>query len=437
MVLASVFEIFVSLKRIQAFLLLNNLPLDPLEYSQTSPGQGHILKSPRTYPKVSVREPIQMDVIRLRSTTHGLHKDVKQYEFQSKTDFSVSNLTCKMNGTDYKDLLHEVSFEVSKSSLTVITGQIGSGKSTLLAAIAGEVIQSSGDIVCSGTVAYVSQTAWVFSGTLRENVLFGEPYDDKRYYDVIEACALIEDINRFPNGDLSMVGERGVVLSGGQRARVNLARAVYADADVYLLDDPLSAVDAKVSEHIFDQCICTLLQEKIKILATYAEKHMKAADQVVVLHKGSVIGKGSFDDLQNDKNFLHTVTDASQPSNREKKNPRARDENVKIQSFFEPFSGGSDKHLEIAEEEKATGKISSALYWDYFRAGAHPVAMILLVALFLVTQGELFTRAAQMQLQLRSHAERKRKESKIRTRSRGLFPRWRTKIRFRCPCLPM
>jgi len=397
-VLASVFEIFVSLKRIQTFLLLDNMPLDPLEYSQTSLGQEHILKSPKAHPKVSVREPVTTDAVPPCSITHGLHKDVKQHEFQSKTDFSVFNLTCKLNGRDGKHLLHEVSFEVSEKSLTVITGQVGSGKSTLLAAIAGEVIQSSGNIVCSGTIAYVSQTAWVFSGTLRENVLFGEPYDEKRYSEVIEACALIEDINRFSNGDLSIVGERGVVLSGGQRARVNLARAVYADADVYLLDDPLSAVDAQVSEHIFDQCICKLLQEKIKILVTYAEKHMKAADQVVVLHKGAVLRKGSFEELQDNRNLLHTIIDSSQPCNKENKIPRTGDENVKIHSFFEPFSGGSDEHLEIAEEEKATGKISSALYWDYFRAGAHPVAMILLVILFLATQGELFTRATRTEL---------------------------------------
>ena len=389
----------MSLKRIQTFLLLDNMLLDPLEYSQTSLGQEHVLKSQKAYPKVLVREPAGMDALRAGSMTHGLQTEVKQCEFQSKTAFSVSNLTCNLNGTDDKHLLREVSFEASEKCLTVITGQVGSGKSTLLAAIAGEVIQSSGDIVCSGTIAYVSQTAWVFSGTLRENVLFGEQYDEKRYSDVIEACALIEDINRFSNGDLSMVGERGVVLSGGQRARVNLARAVYADADVYLLDDPLSAVDSEVSEHIFDQCICKLLREKIKILVTYAERHMKAADQVVVLHKGSILGNGSFDELQDDRNFLHTIIDATQPRKRERKHLITADDNVKLHSLFEPFSGGSDEHLEIAEEEKATGKISSALYWDYFRAGAHPVAIILLVVLFLATQGELFTRATQMQLQ--------------------------------------
>ena len=400
-VLASVFEIFVSLKRIQTFLLLDIMPLDPLEYSQASLSREHhdVLKSSKTYPKVSVREPVAMDSVRPCSIIHELQEDVKQYECLSKSEFSVSNLTCKLNGADDKHLLHEVSFEASEKSLTVITGQVGSGKSTLLAAIAGEVVQSSGNIVCSGTIAYVSQTAWVFSGTFRENVLFGEPYDKKKYADIIEACALTEDINRFSNGDLSMVGERGVVLSGGQRARVNLARAVYADTDVYLLDDPLSAVDAAVSEHIFDQCICKLLQEKIKILVTYAEKHMKAADQVVVLHKGSVLGKGSFDELE-DRNLLHTIIDASQPSIKEKKTLRTGDENVKIHSFFEPFNGGSAEHLEIVEEEKATGKISSALYWEYFRAGAHPVALILLVVLFLASQGELFTRATQMQTQV-------------------------------------
>ena len=384
------FELLVSLKRIESFLLLDNMPLDPLEYNQSSSGRESFSKPASIYAPVLVREPTSR------------REDVEQLDVlpeKHDVSLSVSNLSCKLYESGEKYLLHEVNFEASKSSLTVITGQVGSGKSTLLAAIAGEVIQSSGDIVCSGTIAYVSQTAWVFSGTLRENVLFGEPYDEKRYSDVIEACALIEDINRFSNGDLSMVGERGVVLSGGQRARVNLARAVYADADVYLLDDPLSAVDAEVSEHIFDQCICKLLREKIKILVTYAERHMKAADQVVVLHKGSILGNGSFDELQDDRNFLHTIIDATQPRKRERKHLITADDNVKLHSLFEPFSGGSDEHLEIAEEEKATGKISSALYWDYFRAGAHPVAIILLVVLFLATQGELFTRATQMQLQ--------------------------------------
>ena len=151
----------------------------------------------------------------------------------------------------------------------------------------------SGTISRQGTFVYAPQIAWVFSGTLRENILFGESYHEPRYTRIIEACALTEDFQRFPNGDQTVVGERGAVLSGGQRARVNLARAVYVDADLYLLDDPLSAVDFKVGRHIFEKCIKGLLGEKTRLLTSHQEQHMKDADLVIVLHKGRVLGKGA------------------------------------------------------------------------------------------------------------------------------------------------
>ena len=370
------FELLVSLKRIESFLLLDNMPLDPLEYNQGSSGLQSISKRASIHASVLVRNE-DIEKVDVLPEKHNVY-------------LSVSNLSCKLYESAEKYLLQEVGFDASKSSLTVITGQVGSGKSTLLAAIAGEVTQSSGNIVCSGTIAYVSQTAWVFSGTLRENVLFGEPYDEKKYTDVIEACALKEDVNRFSNGDLSFVGEHGVAMSGGQRARLNLARAVYADADVYLLDDPLSAVDAKVSEHIFDQCVCKLLKEKIIILATYAEKHMKAADQVVVLHKGSVLGKGSFNELQDRGKILDSIKDSTETSNKNVASGRTTDENEIDHSDPKPVIPSYDEDLEISEEDKATGSISFRLYWDYFRAGLHPVLMISVVLFFLGTQGKKF-----------------------------------------------
>ena len=373
------FELLVSLRRIESFLLLDNMPLDPLEYNQSSCGQENNLKTASVHAPVLVRKPLSK------------HEKIEQLDnLPEKRDvnLSVLNLTCKLYESGEKNLLQDVSFEAFEKSLTVITGQVGSGKSTLLAAIAGEVTQSSGNIACSGTIAYVSQTAWVFSGTLRENVLFGEPYDEKKYAEVIEACALKEDIKRFSNGDLSFVGEHGVAMSGGQRARLNLTRAVYADADVYLLDDPLSAVDAKVSEHIFTQCVCKLLKEKIVILATYAEKHMKTADQVVVLQKGSVLGKGSFDELQDGGKILDSIKDSSDTSNKENASRKTTDENEIDHSCPKPVIGSYDEDLEISEEEKATGSISFRLYWDYFRAGIHPVTLISVIVLFLATQGE-------------------------------------------------
>ena len=386
------FELWISLERIGNFLLLENISLNGLESIDMNSGNEKSVKEiPSKYPELYVRGSLKAEEGNTFPESVGANQnftdsdeDFNPYKFPRTCGggLSVVDLSCRLNGPDGQNLLRDVSFEISDWGLTVITGQVGSGKSTLLAALAGEVITSSGKITCTGTVAYVSQTAWVFSGTFRENVLFGEPYDEKKYAKVIQACALIDDINRFPNGDLVFVGEHGVVLSGGQRARVNLARAVYADADVYLLDDPLSAVDSKVGDHIFSQCICDLLHDKIKVMVTYSEKHMKEADQIVVLHSGSVLGKGTFSELRKSGKILDTIID---PFISMKKNTSTQDELAHLR--FEAIEDSFNEHLEVSEEDKVTGKISPLLYWDYFRAGMHSVGMALLFLLFLITQG--------------------------------------------------
>ena len=320
-----------------------------------------------------------------------LTKDIQQFSGikDRGVHLQVSRLTCKLTDAEHQEkyLIRDVSFQATEKCLIAITGEVGSGKSTLLAAIAGEVTKTSGDVSCSGTVAYVPQTAWVFPGSLRENVLFGEPYDEKRYTEVIEACALKEDIGRLPNGDLSFVGEHGVALSGGQRARISLARAVYVDADVYLLDDPLSAVDAKVSEHIFNECVCRLLKEKITILSTYAERSMKAATKIVVLHDGSVTETGTYRELENRGGVLESIIGVNATINEERAIAELKNEGKKTHVTSTSTSGSLDNHLEISEEEMAAGNISAALYWDYFRAGMHPLAIFAVVILFLVVQG--------------------------------------------------
>ena len=367
------FELFVSFQRIERFLLLNNVALDPVDYNDGASNQLLIRKS---CPKDRC--------ISQRVSLHDGDAGDEQPMARKLRDesLSVSNLTCK-SGDKY--LLRDVSFDSSRRSLTVITGQVGSGKSTLLAAIAGEAAKTHGSVLFPGNVSYVPQSAWLFSGTFRENILFGEPYDKEKYAEVIDACALREDVGRFPNGDLTFVGEQGVTLSGGQRARVSLARAVYADADVYLLDDPLSAVDAKVGEHIFNQCICKLLQNKITILVSYAKTHMIAADQVVVLHEGSLLGKGSFNELQG-REEIAAVIDAS--VNEEKPTPPTLGtEDGIAHSRFEKSTGSFDEHLEIEEEEKAIGKISATMYWEYFKAGTHPAVVIFILSFFVGAQG--------------------------------------------------
>ena len=364
------FELFVSFQRIERFLLLNNVALNPADYDDGASNQLLIRKS-------SSKDRCINQRVSLHNGDAG-----DEQPLASKLSLSVSNLTCK-SGDKY--LLQDVSFDSSHRSLTVITGQVGSGKSTLLAAIAGEAAKTRGSVLFSGNISYVPQSAWLFSGTFRENILFGEPYDKQKYAEVIDACALREDVGRFPNGDLTFVGEQGVTLSGGQRARVSLARAVYADADMYLLDDPLSAVDAKVCEHIFNQCICKLLQNKITILVSYAKTHMIAADQVVVLHEGSVLGKGSFNELQGSEEIA-AVIDAS--VNEEKPTPPTLGtEDGIAHSRFEKSTGSVDEHLEIEEEEKAIGKISATMYWEYFKAGTHPAVVIFILSFFVGAQG--------------------------------------------------
>ena len=149
--------------------------------------------------------------------------------------------------------------------------------------ILGELPHLEGNYKLVGKIAYVPQEPWIFSGTVRHNILCGLEYDSKRYKKVIKACALEKDFSLFPNGDSTLVGERGVSLSGGQKARVNLARALYIDADIYLLDDPLSAVDTHVGRHLFDKAINSYLRGKIRVLVTHQLQYLMEVDQILIL----------------------------------------------------------------------------------------------------------------------------------------------------------
>ena len=149
--------------------------------------------------------------------------------------------------------------------------------------ILGELSTLEGSREVKGRIAYAPQEPWIFSGTIRQNILCGLDYDEERYRRVIKAAALERDLTLFPIGDATALGERGVQLSGGQKARVNLARCLYVDADIYLMDDPLSAVDTHVGRHLFDQAINGFLRNKIRILVTHQLQYLKDVDQILVL----------------------------------------------------------------------------------------------------------------------------------------------------------
>ncbi|XP_027046092.1 multidrug resistance-associated protein 4-like isoform X2 [Pocillopora damicornis] len=210
---------------------------------------------------------------------------------------AAKNIKALWNKNLQSPTLENVSFKVSSGELLGVIGAVGSGKSSLLMVILGELPLTEGSITVKGKIGYSSQQAWVYNGSLRQNILFGQNYDEDKFKEVTKACALDKDIELLPDGDMTFVGERGVSLSGGQRARVNLARAVYADADIYLMDDPLSAVDADVGRHLFEKCICGYLAKKPRILVTHQLQHIGEADDIIVLDKGKVVNKGPYKEL--------------------------------------------------------------------------------------------------------------------------------------------
>uniref|UniRef100_A0A673CL51 ATP-binding cassette, sub-family C (CFTR/MRP), member 3 n=1 Tax=Sphaeramia orbicularis TaxID=375764 RepID=A0A673CL51_9TELE len=216
------------------------------------------------------------------------------------TEFSVTVVNGKFTwAKEDPPVLHNINVMVPQGSLLAVVGHVGCGKSSLISALLGEMEKLEGEVSIRGSVAYVPQQAWIQNATLRDNILFGKPFNEQKYRCVLEACALTPDLEVLPGGDMTEIGEKGINLSGGQRQRVSLARALYSDAEVYLLDDPLSAVDAHVSKHIFDNLIGPegALKGKTRILVTHGISFLPQVDNIMVLVEGRVSEMGSYQEL--------------------------------------------------------------------------------------------------------------------------------------------
>uniref|UniRef100_A0A182M8V5 Uncharacterized protein n=1 Tax=Anopheles culicifacies TaxID=139723 RepID=A0A182M8V5_9DIPT len=194
--------------------------------------------------------------------------------------------------------IESITLTIDPGRLCVLVGPVGSGKSTLLQVLLGELELDDGRVDIYGTVSYAAQEPWLFEGSVRNNILFTGEYDERRYLRVVRVCALEKDFELFPHGDQTIVGERGISLSGGQKARVNLARAIYRKADIYLLDDPLSAVDTHVGKHIYELCIRDFLANSVCVLVTHQLQYLKDVQQIVLMNAGRVEACGSFRELK-------------------------------------------------------------------------------------------------------------------------------------------
>ncbi|XP_054711811.1 multidrug resistance-associated protein 1-like [Uloborus diversus] len=202
-----------------------------------------------------------------------------------------------------KATLEGINFNIKSGTLIAIVGQVGSGKSSLLSAILGDMDKLSGTVSINGKIAYVAQQPWIQNSTLQNNILFSKKLNKRVYDNVVESCGLVTDLTILPGGDQTEIGEKGINLSGGQKQRVSLARAVYSDADIYLLDDPLSAVDSHVGKHIFEKVIGPdgLLKNKNRILVTHGLTYLPKTDMIYVMKDGEIAEKGSFQELVESK----------------------------------------------------------------------------------------------------------------------------------------
>lgn len=204
---------------------------------------------------------------------------------------------------DDEVVLRNININIKKNALCAIVGTVGSGKSSLIQSFLGEMDKLRGSVNTVGSIAYVPQQAWIQNATVRDNILFGRPYDHRRYNKVVDACALRSDFSMLSGGDQTEIGEKGINLSGGQRQRISMARAVYSDSDIYLLDDPLSAVDSHVGKHIFDNVIGPngMLANKTRVLVTHGISFLPQTDHIYVLKLGEVSENGTYQQLLQQK----------------------------------------------------------------------------------------------------------------------------------------
>jgi len=230
----------------------------------------------------------------------------------------IRNATFSWNRHESKTALRDIDFTAYKGQLSCIVGRVGAGKSSFLQSILGDLWKVEGKVEVHGTVAYVAQQPWILNATVKENIIFGYRYDSHFYELTVKACALLDDFVQLPDGDETVVGERGISLSGGQKARVALARAVYARADIYLLDDVLSAVDSHVGRHIIENVLGPrgLLHTRTRVLATNSISVLQEASHITLLKDGEIAEKGAFQELMLQKGLVaELVKTAKQDQN--------------------------------------------------------------------------------------------------------------------------
>ncbi|XP_049304933.1 ATP-binding cassette sub-family C member 4 isoform X1 [Bactrocera dorsalis] len=363
---------------------------------------------------------------------HGLthKKESKTSESSAANAIVLKQVNANWDLTKPQHTLQDINLEIKRGQLCAVIGPVGAGKSSLLQLLLAELPITDGEVVIQGELSYAAQEPWLFTGTVRNNILFGEPYDRKRYNEVTKCCALSTDFQQLSNGDKTIVGERGASLSGGQRARISLARAVYKPASIYLLDDPLSAVDAHVGRHLFDEVLGPrgrLATEKAtRVLITHQVHFLTEADWIVIIENGRISRQGTYEELsksdldfakllermkeedeavesENESILSHETTyedeeipyidgvrDGYQPLRRTSRSSRTsanNDGSLTRKSASLALSSEQDLSDDSGlAEDQAKGGVSGRVWWEYFRAGSSVCGLVFMTCVMLLSQ---------------------------------------------------
>ncbi|KIY72285.1 multidrug resistance-associated ABC transporter [Cylindrobasidium torrendii FP15055 ss-10] len=282
--------------------------------------------------------------------------------------------------------LKDLHMRIPRGSFVAIVGRVGSGKSSILQALIGEMRKTEGQVIFGGSVAYVPQAPWIRNATLRENIFFGQPEDPQQLDAVIEACALTRDLEMLPHGDQTQIGEKGINLSGGQKARVSLARAAYSPSDIVLLDDPLSAVDAYVGKKILENCLLSgPLAKKTRVLVTHALHVVDRADYVYVVDEGMVKEEGTFTELmQRDGTFTRIMAEYGNSEREDEET--AAEESGPGEKKVKAIEEKDDDDVLMQDEERNTGSVAWSTYRGYLQFAGGVIIGPMLLGLLILNQ---------------------------------------------------
>ncbi|XP_047948390.1 ABC transporter C family member 2-like [Salvia hispanica] len=296
--------------------------------------------------------------------------------------------------------LSNINLDIPVGSLVAIVGSTGEGKTSLVSAMLGELpAVADANVVIRGNVAYVPQVSWIFNATVRNNILFGSPFERARYEKSIDMTCLQYDLEVLPGGDLTEIGERGVNISGGQKQRVSLARAVYSNSDVYIFDDPLSALDAHVGRQVFEKCIKTELRGKTRVLVTNQLHFLSEVDRILLVHEGTVKEEGTFEELSNNgvlfqklmenagkmEEYVEAPEDVGKVDDKDAK-PTVNGTTNEVAKDEKQTNKKEGKSILIKQEERETGVVSWKVLMRYKNALGGAWVVMILFACYVSTE---------------------------------------------------